>query len=165
MKVGHFLNGMSETAHPLTVEGIAATAKSLGLEVDGSIEIAGRIDIEALTRYPSQRTWPAMLSGRRLRIDRSQLLYTMPDRHASSLDHADVGKALRDSKRCIAEPRLAEARPKSRRPLFVQLRSNISFRPVSRFKSKLTTAHHAGKYRDNSRRVVEARKPCFARFF
>ena len=29
----------------LTVEGIAATAKSLGLDVDGSIEIAGKIDI------------------------------------------------------------------------------------------------------------------------
>ena len=39
------MNGISETAHPLAAEGIAATAKSLGLEVDGAIEIAEKIDI------------------------------------------------------------------------------------------------------------------------
>jgi hypothetical protein len=38
------MNGIGETAHPQAAEGSAASAKSLGLEVDGAIEIAEKID-------------------------------------------------------------------------------------------------------------------------
>ena len=39
------MKGINESAHPLAAEGIAATAKSLGVEVDDPIEIAEKIDI------------------------------------------------------------------------------------------------------------------------
>ena len=39
------MNGIRETAHPLAAEGIAASAKNLGIEVDDAIEIAEKIEI------------------------------------------------------------------------------------------------------------------------
>jgi len=39
------MNGISESAHPLAAEGIAATAKGLCIEVDNAIKISEMIDV------------------------------------------------------------------------------------------------------------------------
>ena len=45
-------------------------------------------------RYPNQRTWPVMLPRRRSPIDRGPLLYAIPDRPASSLDHRRMSASV-----------------------------------------------------------------------